>query len=178
MFKNGCKSTKCSTFLVPKSCCDRGPHQEIGHIQFATDHLMKYKLFRWNGGPLGRNVGAKTVHFEKRRRKFSIRRNPNKHWIRSRIPISANMVGQVWKGDHQHERAANRIPSWNVCQTEVSVNQSENKVRSNADVTYNPSNSPDFQYRIYTKKARLQSTHSITFNGSVYSYNLFLTNCN
>jgi hypothetical protein len=172
---SGCFSEKCSTIIVPESCCQRGHTQQIKETYYSANGFIKSKIFRWNGGPLGRNVGAKTVNFEFRKRKFSLRKNRNSHWIRTRAEVSVTLNGEIWAGNRNTEKDRN----YGVCYFKLGVNKNEFKLnKANADVVYNPgSPTKDVYNRIYTKKQSLYSEHKIKINGTNYSTNLYLTKC-
>jgi hypothetical protein len=172
---DGCVSTKCSTVTVPNGCCQRGHTQEKQTFEYATDHKMKCKIFRWNGGPLGRNVGAKTVNFEKRKRRFALSKNASKHWRRTNVQIAVILNGKIWSGNAaQEEDRENGGP----CFQKFDVSKSESKSsKKNADVTYNPGPLISDNHRVYTKKNKLNSTHTVNWNGNVYTVNMALTKC-
>ncbi len=165
---SGCVSTKCSTINVPDGCCQRGGVHQWDHLNYATDHYIKCKMYKWNGGPLGRNVGAKTVNFEKRYRKFHLSRNPNKHWKRTNAEVSVILSGSIWSGNYTQEHTP---LMYGPCYQEFSVSKSEYKLsKHNADVTYNPGPLISDNHRIYTKKHILSASHSVKHGG--VSYNL------
>lgn len=169
----GCKSNKkCSTITISESCCKRGHEQVFDHKDFLGNHKMKYKIFRWNGGPFGRNVGAKSVHFEYRKRKFHLRRNPNKHWIRTKTKIYVKLYGQYWSGNRRLESLG--FP----CRYKFDIDLDEYKSnKCNADVTENPNELMSENHRIYTKQNRLNSSHWVLINGVYYGGDLVLSKC-
>ena len=173
--EDGCKSNKkCSTIVIPNGCCQRGQIQRKETWDYLNEKKMKYKIFRWNGGPLGRNVGGKTVNFNYRKRKFKIGKNKNKYWIRTRTEIYVGLSGRVWSGNHDIE-----VNEKSPCNYKHQVNTNEYKLsRVHADRVFNPSGGLDHT-RVYTKKEAFTSTHWIKDgNGNYHTRTLQLTNCN
>lgn len=175
----GCSAKMCKTVALANVCCEKGHHQVIQYYFYtpSNDKAMKCKIFRWNAGPFGRNVGAKTVNLEYRYKKH---KNKGKQtWRRTKTTIYAELYGKIWVRDRPTFIGSligdtPEKPCPQIGERDVSTNEFKTNAK-NADVTWNPSG---IIQQVYTQKKRLKSKHYVkNALGNYFTVELFLTDC-